>query len=137
MSSHKLKKTLTGWLASAGIHIGGDKPWDIQVHNEHFYTRVLAQGSLGLGESYMAGWWDCPHLDQFFERVLCAHLDEKVTGLRGMWSVLKSKLINLQKPSRAYEIGQKHYDIGNDLFERMLDKRMMYSCGYWSQADNL
>ena len=137
MKAQTIKHTLKDWLHSADVHIGGVQPWDIQVHDERFYARVLAQGSLGLGESYMASWWDCTHLDQFFERVLTAHLDEKVTGLRGIWSVLKSKLINLQKPARAFQIGQQHYDIGNTLFKHMLDKRMIYSCGYWRRADNL
>ena len=137
MKAQSIQQTLSDWLQSADIQIGGDRPWDIQVHDARFYARVLSQGSLGLGESYMAGWWDCTHLDQFFERVLTAHLDEKVTGLRGVWSVLKSKLINLQKPARAYDIGQQHYDIGNTLFQHMLDKRMIYSCGYWRRAENL
>ena len=45
-------------LGSAGIKIGGDAAWDIQVHDARFYGRVL-EGSLGLGESYVDGWWDC------------------------------------------------------------------------------
>lgn len=137
MKARTIKETLHNWLALADVRIGGDRPWDIQVHNERFYTRVLAQGSLGLGESYMESWWDCAHLDQFFERVLRANLDEKVSGLRTIWLIIKSKIINLQKPSRAFEIGRTHYDLGNDLFKMMLDKRMIYSCGYWREADNL
>jgi cyclopropane-fatty-acyl-phospholipid synthase len=43
----------------------------------------------------------------------------------------------LQKPSRAFEVGQKHYDLGNDLFIAMLDKRLNYTCGYWKNATNL
>ncbi|KAA3641844.1 MAG: cyclopropane fatty acyl phospholipid synthase [Proteobacteria bacterium] len=125
------------WLQAAYVCIDGDRPWDIQVHNNHFYARVLAQESLGLGESYMAGWWDCAHLDQFFYRVLNANLDQKVKSLTDVWLVMKSKLINLQKPARAFAIGQQHYDIGNTLFKHMLDKRMIYSCGYWQRADNL
>jgi cyclopropane-fatty-acyl-phospholipid synthase len=50
---------------------------------------------------------------------------------------LKAKLFNLQKPGRAYQVGEEHYDIGNDLYTAMLDKRMLYTCGYWAAADNL
>ena len=46
-------------------------------------------------------------------------------------------MVNLQKPSRAFQIGRHHYDIGNDLFSRMLDRRMIYSCGYWKNATTL
>ena len=53
-------------LAIAGITINGNHPWDIKVHNPNFYRRVLAEGSLGLGESYMDGWWDCKRLDELF-----------------------------------------------------------------------
>lgn len=137
MKYHKLKNTLSRWLQEADIRIDGDRPWDIQVHNNDFYSRLLAQGSLGLGESYMESWWDCEQLDAFFYRLLLADLDHKVTGIMRIWSHVKSRLFNLQKPARAYEIGYKHYDIGNDLFENMLDDHMMYSCGYWRQADNL
>ncbi|GAA4816469.1 cyclopropane-fatty-acyl-phospholipid synthase [Marinicella pacifica] len=137
MKTQTINNTLNAWLASADVQIGGDRPWDLQVHDNRFYARVLAQGSLGLGESYMAGWWDCAHLDQFFNRILRVKLHEKVSGLGDIWSVIKSKIINLQKPSRAFTIGRKHYDIGNTLFQKMLDKRMIYSCGYWRFADNI
>jgi len=47
-------------------------------HNEGFYTRVVRELTIGLGESYMDGWWDCQNLDQFFYHILSSHLDEKV-----------------------------------------------------------
>jgi len=137
MNKSKIQKTVEQLLQSADVEINGSRPWDIQVHNDDFYARVMAQGSLGLGESYMESWWDCPQLDQFFFKILSADLDEQVKTFSGLMAVLKSKIINLQKPSRAYEIAEKHYDIGNELFEQMLDKRMIYSCGYWQSADNL
>jgi cyclopropane-fatty-acyl-phospholipid synthase len=124
-------------LALADAQIGGEHPWDIQVHDDRFYARVLAGGSMALGESYMDGWWDCPKLDEFFCRILRARLDKAVRSWSWYLSALKAKVLNLQKPSRAYKVGQHHYDIGNDLFERMLDKRMIYSCGYWETATTL
>jgi cyclopropane-fatty-acyl-phospholipid synthase len=125
-------------LATAGITINGDKPFDIQVHKNDFYGRVLREGALGLGESYMDGWWDCQALDQFIDRALRANLEEKVRGNLGiMRFVLRSRLFNLQKQSRAYQIAEHHYDLDNDLYRAMLDKRMNYTCGYWKNATSL
>lgn len=125
-------------LVSAGIGINGDNPWDITVHNENFFDRVIGHGVLGLGESYMDGWWDCPALDEFFNRVLRARLDGVAFNSPSiLWHMLKAKLFNLQKGRRVYEVGEKHYDIGNDLYRRMLDSRMVYTCAYWKDADDL
>lgn len=133
----RLRGRIESLLALADVRIDGARPWDIGVHNERLYARVLAEGALGLGESYMDGWWDCERLDQFFQRILRARLDRRVRPTRELISVARAKLINLQKPSRAFEIGQRHYDIGNDLYERMLDARLIYSCGYWKNASTL
>ena len=46
-------------------------------------------------------------------------------------------MVNRQKGRRAFEVGEQHYDVGNDLYERMLDKRMIYTCAYWQDAKNL
>ena len=125
-------------LESTGIKIGGDRAFDIQIHDERIYRRVLTDTALGLGESYMDGWWDCPALDQFFDRLLRTDLRGKIKGNWHIgWYYLKSKLINLQQRGRAYEVGEQHYDTGNDLFEAMLDKRMNYTCAYWKNANNL
>lgn len=135
-SSHSRRK-VEKLLSYADIRIDGDQPWDIHVRNNHFYTRLIAQGSLALGESYMEGWWDCECLDQFFYKILSAELDSKVKVYKEMFNILKSKLINYQKVSRAFDIGRQHYDIGNNLYRHMLDRRMLYSCGYWKEASTL
>lgn len=125
-------------LQTADIQIDGDRPWDIKIHNDKLYDRVLSQGSLGLGESYMEGWWDCDALDQFFHKILDARLDEKV-GLN--WIVishiLKTKLFNHQTKEKSLEVAKQHYDLDNHLFELMLDPHMQYSCGYWNDCNNL
>jgi cyclopropane-fatty-acyl-phospholipid synthase len=131
------KKHIEDLLALADIRINGDRPWDIRVHNEKLYGRILAQGDLGLGESYMDGWWDCPSLDEFFNRVLRAGLQEKVKSRATALLAAKARVCNLQNRARAFRVGEHHYDIGNDLFEHMLDKRMIYSCGYWKEAQTL
>ena len=124
-------------LAYAGVRIDGGRPWDIQVHDERLFDRVLAQGSLGLGESYMDGWWDCDRVDAFIQHVMSADLDTRIVPWRDGLRVLRARLLNLQRPGRAFEIGRRHYDLGNDLFTRMLDARMIYSCGYWARAESL
>jgi cyclopropane-fatty-acyl-phospholipid synthase len=52
-------------------------------------------------------------------------------------AALKARLTRIHGRSRAFEVGRWHYDIGNDLFAVMLDKRMNYSCAYWQEADTL
>lgn len=137
MHQDKLRNKVKRLLSFADVKINGDRPWDIQVHNEKLYARVLADGSIGLGESYMDGWWDCPRLDEFFNKILRAELDTRVNPWTEFFDVLKAKLFNLQKPSRAFQSCAHHYDIGNDLYKCMLDKRLIYSCGYWKKASTL
>ncbi|WP_313667252.1 cyclopropane fatty acyl phospholipid synthase [Atlantibacter sp.] len=125
-------------LSKAGVAINGSSPADLQVKNPDFYKRVLQQGSLGLGESYMDGWWECERLDQFFTNVIKAGLENQLpTHFKDTLRVLGARLFNLQTPKRAWMVGKEHYDLGNDLFSRMLDGQMQYSCGYWKTADNL
>lgn len=125
-------------LNQAGITLNGDRPYDITVHDQRFYQRLLQEGSLGLGESYMDGWWDCPRLDSFFERVLRAKLDQRLpTHLSDIARVAFTRLVNRQSVRRAWIVGKRHYDLGNDLFRAMLDPAMQYSCAYWKDAHTL
>jgi cyclopropane-fatty-acyl-phospholipid synthase len=138
MAVQRSEKLLRELLDTAGIAINGSDPWDIQVHDNRFFERVLAESSLGLGESYLDSWWDCEAIDEMITRVLLARLDAKVLG---NWKiklhVLRSRIFNLQAPSKAYEVGQRHYDLGNELYTSMLDKRLNYTCGYWKHASTL
>ncbi|WP_417657744.1 cyclopropane fatty acyl phospholipid synthase [Pseudidiomarina aestuarii] len=131
------KAFITELLGQADIAINGSRPWDLQVHDESMFADVLARGNLGLGESYMAGAWNCVQLDELFYRLLKAKLHEQVRPSRLLWHHLKSRLFNLQSTSRAFEVGQRHYDIGNPLYQAMLDSRMVYTCGYWHHAHSL
>jgi cyclopropane-fatty-acyl-phospholipid synthase len=138
MSTKADMAILTDVFALAGISVNGDKSYDIHVDDNRFYKRVLKDGALGLGEAYMDGWWNCSRIDQFIEKVLRAELAGKVRrDWKILLQILKAKFINLQKLSRAFTVGEKHYDLGNDVFEAMLDKRMNYSCGYWKDAKDL
>ncbi len=125
-------------LALAGVKINGDNPWDIRVSNDGFYRKAITEGELGIGESYMDSWWDAEKIDEFICQVLKAQLDEKIRRkLSILLKLLSVRLFNLQTKRRAFIVGEKHYDLGNDLFQNMLDKRMAYSCGYWKNAQNL
>lgn len=129
---------ITGLLNQSGIEINGNAPWDLHVSNPLFYERALSEGSLGLGESYMDGWWDCAALDELVNRMLRARLDQKIkNNFRLALDMLSASLFNRQSARRALEVGKRHYDLGNDLYRAMLDKRMTYSCGYWKQAVTL
>lgn len=131
---------LAAWLERADVRVGGHRPWDIQVHRPRAFQRILQDGTLGVGESYMDGDWDCPQLDALFERVLRQRLDELPLvsgGLISAWRRWRWLWRNSQSPQRAFVVGQQHYDAGNDLFGRMLDSRWVYSCAYWEQAKTL
>lgn len=132
------RKIIESLLDDAGIAINGHKPHDLKIHNEHFYSRVLRKGSLGLGESYMDGWWDCENLDQFFHKVLEADLGERVKDkINLFFGSVQSLVLNTGEKARAFEIAERHYNIGNDLYQAMLDKRLTYTCAYWKNAGNL
>lgn len=135
---NKSEKIVRDLLQTADIQTNGDRPWDIQVRDGRLYDRILRDASLGLGEAYMDGWWDCQAIDQFIDRVLRADLRTEVeNNLRLVLQVARAKLTNRQSRQRAYEVGEQHYDLGNDLYSAMLDKRLNYTCAYWRDADNL
>ncbi|MGX5817239.1 cyclopropane fatty acyl phospholipid synthase [Chitinophaga lutea] len=138
MQHSKAKDNLIRLLNLADIGVEGKHPWDIRVQSDAFYPLAWAKGSLGLGESYMAGWWDCDHLDEFFSRLLRFDLDAAVRKNTAFkLQLLFARLFNFQKVSDAFTNGQHHYDIGNDLFRLMLDRRMTYTCAFWEQAPTL
>lgn len=127
-------------LEKADIKLNGTRPWDIKVNNPRWYDRVLSEGSLGLGESYMDGLWDVPELDKLSYKIFRNKLYEDVLKMGQFWLtlfILRAKLFNLQNKLKSREVGKKHYDVGNELYENMLDKRMVYTCAYWKDAKNL
>jgi cyclopropane-fatty-acyl-phospholipid synthase len=135
---NSLKRRAEALLARADIQIGGNRPWDIAVHQTEFYPRVFCHGSLGLGESYMDGWWDSPALDQFFDHLFHARLNgAALPGWAAIRLYLQSLLLNPQARSRSFQVGENHYDRGNDLFQAMLDKRMVYTCACWDATESL
>lgn len=127
-------KALEGWLAQADIRLNGDRPWDIRLKTPTVVDRVLAGGSLAFGEAYMDGEWTCDALDEMFTRIVRAHLTEKIHSPALVWHALRAKVFNLQTKRRSFQVGQEHYDLGNEFYEAMLDPRMTYTCAYWQSG---
>lgn len=125
-------------LEAADVRINGSRPWDMQIHHPRTLTRIALQRSLGLGESYMDGWWDCDALDEFFHRLLTRGANRvSHSPWQSSLQWLGHWLFNRQNLHRSTKVARQHYDLGNDLFEAMLDPTMSYSCGYWRDADTL
>jgi len=124
-------------LEKADIHINGGRAWDMQLNAHGVIDDALARGNLGLGERYMNGDWEAGKLDEFFFRLMRSHLPEQVSHSKLVFHHLKSRFVNLQTAKRAFQVGEAHYDLGNDFYAAMLDKRMTYTCGYWKNAQTL
>jgi len=125
------KQQFTELLRSAGVEVGGDRPWDVQVHDEGLYQRTLAEGSLGAGEAYMDGWWDTERLDELFFRMLRARLDRRIRTSSVLVPALLSRLGNLQNRRRSRRVAEQHYDLSTRLYEAMLGPTMQYTCAYY------
>jgi cyclopropane-fatty-acyl-phospholipid synthase len=132
-----MRATAAAILETVDVRVDGERPWDIRVRDERFFRRALTEGALGLGESYMEGWWEAERVDELFVRL--ARLDPGRIPIPWSlkWLLLQDRVVNRQRRSRAHRIGEHHYDLGNDLFRAMLDDRMAYSCGYWKEATTL
>ncbi len=129
----RARETCVAMLARAGIGVEGAAPWDVTIHDERLWARVLRDGTLGAGEAYVDGWWDSRALDQTIERL---QRIDAVDALRDHWRLIPhlvmARLVNLQARGRAGHNARRHYDLGNDLYEAMLDRRMLYTCALWS-----
>lgn len=122
----------------ADIQFGGIRPWDVRIHNDRFFSRVFAGGSMAFGESYMDGWWDCDDLAEMFHRLLKSGVASRFpVSPATVLAYVTSHLVNLQTRRRSRNVGRRHYDLGNDFFEVMLDPAMQYSCAYFKDTDDL
>lgn len=132
------KKQLSSILEKANITINGQKPYDIQIHDDRLYRRILMNPFLGAGESYMEGWWDCAELDTLFFRLLTSGIDEVAYR---HWILRFGSFVNLlfnqQTYKKAQAVASKHYNLDNVLYRCMLGESMAYSCAYWSKASSL
>lgn len=133
-SRHVVERMISG----TGVVIDGSNPWDIRVKDERFYSRVLKDGSLGLGESYMEGWWECDRIDELVCRLMKADIKGKLRGdIKAVLFYLTARIFNLQSLARSGIVAKRHYDIGNDLFLSFLDSNNQYSCAYFDGTDDL
>jgi len=124
-------------LCAAGIRINGSRPWDMQLRETGVPERALAHGNLGLGEAYMDGAWEAEALDEFFARLLGTRMTDNIQPWRLFGHVFAARLLNRQNVRRARQVGERHYDLGNEFYAAMLDARMTYTCGYWDGAATL
>lgn len=131
------RETVLALLKVVDVQENGDRPWDIQIHQPQVYQRFMSEGRLGLGEAYMDGDWDCEDLTDFFYRILAANFTDQVDWWRMVVPYLRARILNLQSVHRSRQVAEAHYDLGNHLYEKMLDTRMVYSCGYWKNAEDL
>lgn len=130
------RQKIETFLATAGVEIGGHAPSDIVVHDERFFDAVLGHGTLGFGESYMEGWWDCGALDVLFHKLSTIPKQRSQNPMK-FWTKLQFAWMNMQSKARAHQVTEAHYDTSNDFFQRWLDPQMQYSCGYWDGAETL
>ncbi|MBA3535660.1 MAG: cyclopropane fatty acyl phospholipid synthase [Tatlockia sp.] len=138
MNNFLIQKYIQGILDKADITINGSKPYDIKLLDDRALERVARDGSLGLGEAYMAGWWDCERIDELSFRLCIAAVDKEVKFnlIQSLYN-WSTKIINYQSKMRSEQVAQKHYNLDNQLFELMLGESMAYSCGYWKNANDL
>lgn len=134
----RAERLVTEIFARADIEINGSKPCDIQVRDERFYSRVLKDGTLGFGESYMQGWWECDDIEEMCARAIHGRIETAIKpSLGALVEVALSLLLNLQSKSRSRVVARRHYDLGNDFFGAMLDPSMQYSCAYFCNTTDL
>lgn len=144
MATLSVPPALEAVLSAADVRLGGDRPWDLQLADTAASRRliraVMERGSLGLGDSYVEGLWNCSALDQLFTRLLLAQGESRLaqgSRLRSAAWLLRERLVNLQTPARSTLVARRHYDIAPAVYTAMLDPWLQYSCGYWQQAGGL
>ena len=125
-------------FAASDIAIDGSKPWDIRVTDNRFFRAVVTQGSLGLGEAYMNGWWKCEDLEELAYRLMRSGI-YKISLWMPIYLVanIHDAAINQQSKEKSLRVAERHYAMGNDIFLSFLGKYKNYSCGYFSDTDNL
>ncbi|HEV7275168.1 MAG TPA: cyclopropane fatty acyl phospholipid synthase [Devosiaceae bacterium] len=128
------QSALVPLLEQVGVTVNGPNPWDPQIHNPQLWNRLLAQGTLGLGEAYMDGWWDAEDLAEFFSRVLSGHLERAFKPTANfIWQVMQARFLNMQTVARSQRVAKMHYN-QTDAYKASLDARMTGSCGYWTDG---
>ena len=132
------EKEMRRVLEDANIEIGGNRDWDIHIKNKSNFNKIFLQGEIGFGESYVKGYFECKKLDELIYKLLCKlPYKENLSSMSSIYSFILKIFINPQNMRRATKVAKKHYDIQPSFFKEILDKRMIYSCGYWHNTTNL
>lgn len=111
----------------------------IRVRSPRFYPEVVFGGTLGSGEAYMNGCWQCDNLTGLV-RLMVINRD-LMNDVDSGWSALSAPLLKLAHwLNRNDKLGSRrniaaHYDLGNRFFELFLDETMAYSCGIFERDD--
>lgn len=137
MMNRLFKPLFESLLAGSGVRIDGDRPWDIRVNRDRLYRRAL-RGSLGIGESYIDGDWDCEALDELFRRVLSSNAQSKplVRAFHAFKS-LQARLMNLQTPRRSRAVAEEHYDLDHRMYAHFLGPWNQYTCCFFDGTGDL
>lgn len=134
---NKEEKFFKELLKQAGITLNGDKSYDIKINNPQVYSKILKNGSLGVGESYMDKDWDCEKLDEALYKIFNANLQGEINSYKLLLHILKARMINLQSIKGSKKVIEEHYDLSNDLYMSFLDPYNQYTCGYFKNTNNL
>jgi len=110
------------------------RDWDIVVNDPTYFNDITSKGTIGVGESYMDGKWDCDAIDILFDKILFNKLEQKIQfeNIADKIKIVTSYLFNQQMKEDPYKVEKVHYDIGNNIYINMLGNTMAYSCGYWT-----
>jgi cyclopropane-fatty-acyl-phospholipid synthase len=124
-------------LEGTDVRLGGDRPWDIRVNRDRLYRRAL-RGSLGIGEAYIDGDWDCDALDELFRRVLSVNTQKKplIRAARA-WRSFQSRVMNLQTRKRSRAVAEEHYDIDHRMYALFLGPWNQYTCCFFDGTNDL
>ncbi len=137
MAIGKHRSRLQRALENCDVVLNGKRPWDPQINSKRVYRAFLTRGIVGLGEAYVDGWWDCEELDELCDRICRDRAHHQVFSLVDWADAIRTRLSNPQRPGRVGEVARRHYNLGDDLFFAMPDRRKIYSCAYWREASNL
>lgn len=111
----------------------------VTVNDARFYGDIAFGGSIGAGESWMQGYWDCNDLVSLV-RIMVRNRD-LLDGLEGGLAWLSRPLqkffhwANRNTRRGAQRNIAAHYDLGNEFFALWLDESMMYSCAIFEHDD--
>jgi len=137
MTNHFFKPLFEALLEGSGVRIDGGRPWDVRVHRDRLFRRAL-RGSLGIGESYIDGDWDCDALDELFRRVLSSNAQQRplIRAARAL-KTFQSRFMNLQTLHRSRAVAEEHYDIDHRMYALFLGPWNQYTCCFFDGTDDL